>query len=231
MSDPLDIANKINSMDLNSRNKSVIGIMYDKQPYEATIFGIDVTVCKGVFPSDLGLATTHLIELAAKYKAERALDMGCGLGIIALALKKMGVPEVWAVDYHTPAINCVKQNAERHKEFGAIHIVLSDLFENIPPNLKFDLMIFNQPYAPQNSTKRRFGNDGKGGREVIARFFEQAISHMGNATKILMPYSEIAGIEHSPEVVSRDFGLYARSVFEYRDEQYGGHTIYEFSKK
>lgn len=65
-------------MDLDDRNKSVIGVMFDKQPYEATISGIDVTVCKGAFPSNLGLTTEHLIETAKKYQPIVALDMGCG---------------------------------------------------------------------------------------------------------------------------------------------------------
>lgn len=218
-------------MDLNARNKSVIGVMFDKQPYEASIGGIDVTVCKGAFPSDLGLTTEHLIEVAKNYTPKTALDMGCGLGVIAIALKKVGVSEVWAADYHEPAVDCAYKNAERHKEFGEITIVLSDLFAQIPNDKKFDLIIFNQPYAPENSEKRRFGKDGKGGKEVISRFFEQMVLYLAPEGKILMPYSEIVDPEHSPEIVSRDFDLVATKVFQTKDEDGKEHAIFEFSKK
>ena len=217
-------------MDLHARNKNIVGVMFDKQPYETTICGIDVTVCKGAFPSDLGLTTTYLIEMAKSYSPTKALDMGCGLGVIAIALKKMGVPEVWAADYHEPAIECARKNALRQKNFGEITIVLSDLFENIPPEQVFDLIIFNHPYAPQNSTKRRFGKDGKGGKEVIARFFDQAILYTNHDSKILMPYSEIAGEEHNPDSISRDFNLQSTKVFETTDKEGRLHAIYEFSK-
>lgn len=205
--------------------------MFDKQPYEATIGGIDVTVCKGAFPSDLGLTTEYLINVAQNYTPTKALDMGCGLGIIAIALKKMGVTEVWAADYHKPAIDCAIKNAQRYQQYGEINIVLSDLFEEIPQDKEFDLIVFNQPYAPENSGKRRFGNDGKGGREVIKRFFEQAMLHLAPSGKILMPYSEIVSIEHSPELVSREFELGVEKVFETQDEEGKHHAVFEFFKK
>lgn len=217
-------------MDLNSRNKSIIGVMLDKQPYEAVIAGIDITVCKGVFPSDLGLTTEHLIRAAQQYNSAAALDMGCGAGVIAIALKKAGVSEVWAADYHQPAVDCAKENAKRHKNYGEITILLSDLFEDIEKGKRFDLIVFNHPYAPQNSSKRRYSKDGRGGREVIGEFFKQALEHLGSEGKILMPYSEIAGPEHSPELISKDFDLQCRKVLEVSDKDNGGHMIFEFSK-
>lgn len=143
----------------------------------------------------------------------------------------MGVIEVWAADYHKPAINCTIMNAKRHQNFGPVHIVHSDLFAAIPKDKKFDLMVFNQPYAPENSGKRRFGNDEKRGREVIRRFFEQAINHLSKNGKILMPYSDIVDLEHSPQFVSRKFELNVKKDFEIIDEKGVENLIFEFSKK
>jgi methylase of polypeptide subunit release factors len=205
--------------------------MHDKQPYEAQIDGIDITIGKGVFPSDLGLTTKYLIDTAKKYSPLKALDMGCGSGIIAIALKKMGVPEVWAADIHEPAIESARKNANRHAEYGDIHIVQSDLFENIPTGEKFDLVVFNHPYAPTKNGKGRYGGNGKGGREVIEKFFAHVISHMSTNAKILMPYSEIAGAEHNPEAISRNFNFVSQKVFETADENGQVHIIYEFSNR
>lgn len=216
-------------MELSQRNANVIRTVFDKQPYDAVIDGIDITIGKGVFPSDLGLTTKYLINVAKKYNPKIAIDMGCGSGVIAIALKKMGVSEVWASDIHTPAIECTKDNIKKYKEFGEINVIESNLFENIRSGIKFELIIFNHPYGPTKNKVGRYGGGGEGGKDLIIKFFTQVKDYMHESTRILMPFSEIAGEENDAKLISKDFGFQVKTVFEISDPEYGRHTIYEFS--
>src|SRR5262245_25291425 len=122
--------------------------LLEMQPYTVVIDGLVITVEKDVFPPDLGRCARNLAKIGAEYRPRRAVDMGCGTGYLALALKQQGVPDVWALDLHEPAVACTRRNLQQNAHVGPISVAVSDLFEAVPPTLQFDLVVFNQPFAP-----------------------------------------------------------------------------------
>lgn len=73
------------------------------------------------------------------------LDMCTGSGCIALALAK-ALPDakVYAVDKLDKACELAKENAQ--KNGLSINVVQSDLFLQLPNDLRFDLIVSNPPY-------------------------------------------------------------------------------------
>jgi len=69
----------------------------------------------------------------------KILDMGTGSGIQAIEAKKLGA-EVLAADINPESIEPLKKLN--------INAIQSDLFSNIKE--KFDLIIFNPPYLPED---------------------------------------------------------------------------------
>ncbi len=109
----------------------------------------------------------------------KVLDMGTGSGIQADAAREKGL-DVVTVDIN-PEVK------------ADIH---SDLFENVSG--KFDTIIFNPPYLPEDEYDKDVANvGGKEGYETILRFLDQAYEHLTDEGIILIVFSTLS----KPEVI------------------------------
>ena len=98
--------------------------------------------------------------LVVKESFKKALDLGCGYGVIGIYLNKAFNISVDMVDINKRAINLTKSNVELNE--ASANVFLSDGFENIDG--KYDLIITNPPI--------------RAGKEIIYRFFEDANKHL-----------------------------------------------------
>jgi HemK-related putative methylase len=114
--------------------------------------------------------------------------MGTGTGIQALAAaNSKRVRKVLAVDIDKGSIEYCKKNS-RHKK---ITYKLSDLFSRISKQ-KFDTIIFNPPYLPQEQSRRDISIEGgKKGYEVIQKFIEDAGAYLKENGNILLLFSSL----------------------------------------
>jgi len=80
----------------------------------------------------------------------KILDIGTGSGCIALSLAKaLPNAQVYATDIADAALELAQKNAT-HNNIKNISFIKSDVFQNIPTDLKFDLIVSNPPYiAPE----------------------------------------------------------------------------------
>lgn len=114
------------------------------------------------------------------YAKGKILDMGTGSGV--LAKEAVGYGEVLAVDKNPDAVSYVKNLGIDAKE--------SDLFSEVDE--RFDLIIFNPPYLPQDpgvEDMALFG--GKKGYEVSVDFISQAGDYLERDGKILFLFSSL----------------------------------------
>ncbi len=105
------------------------------------------------------------------YATGRVLDMGTGSGIQAItAMRKPEVKEVVALDINPEAVNTLQHKILQEK-LRKIKALQSDLFEHAYG--KFNTIIFNPPYLPQDKgiiDNAIYG--GKKGWELSERFFQ-----------------------------------------------------------
>ncbi len=123
----------------------------------------------------------------AQYAHGSVLDMGAGSGIQAeTALTK--TRDVLAADIDKEVIAHIRKKG--------IQVVHSDLFSKISKK-KFDLIIFNPPYLPEDKRERWEDRvaltGGKYGYEILERFFSQAKDYLKEDGKILIVFSTITG--------------------------------------
>lgn len=132
---------------------------------------------------DSFLLTDFVKEEITKNKIIEVLDMGSGSGIQAEISIKFGInPEnIVLVDINQEAIKHLK------KKFPKSKIILSDLFSKIPKKSKFDLIIFNPPYLPDNKfDKEADTSGGNNGSKIINEFLKQAKHYLNKNGKILL---------------------------------------------
>jgi len=209
-----------------SRDTQLINIRRT-QPYDVTLDDLALVVDSDVFPPDLGFTSRYLSQTLAQYQPKALLDMGCGTGYLALVSKKRGAPVVWALDVHEPAVACSRKNAERNG-LTNVRVEQSDLFSAVDPGVKFDLIVFNQPYYP-STHEVIFGLGFDGGREIIERFMSEVPEYLAEGGALIMPFSDMAGPEHNPEPIVTSYGYTSREVFRTHDGTFT-HMIYEFKK-
>jgi len=124
-----------------------------------------------------------LNKFVKKYAKGKVLDMGTGSGIQALTALE-NTPDVLAVDINEECVRALK-----------INVIQSDLFSNVKG--KFDLIIFNPPYLPEDKEEpedsKVITTGGEKGSEIIVKFLEDAKEHLNKNGKILILISSLTG--------------------------------------
>ena len=144
---------------------------------------------------------SYLLQKEVQAHAEgRVLDLGTGSGIQGLAaIKSPRVREVLSVDINENAISEL-QKIIRQQKLRKIKVLKSNLFENITG--KFNTIIFNPPYLPQDEgieDAALYG--GKKGWEVSEQFFHKASSHLIPNGNILFLFSTLTNKEKVEEII------------------------------
>jgi release factor glutamine methyltransferase len=142
-----------------------------------------------------------LLEAAVKkYAFGDVLDMGTGSGILAKAAESVKrVKSVVAADIDDEALSAAKKNSPPR-----IKYVSSDLFGKIKG--KFDTIIFNPPYLPQDEgieDRQIYG--GKKGHELIERFLPECSSHLAEKGIILLLFSSLTKKDKVDELIYNNF--------------------------
>ncbi|NQV91497.1 methyltransferase [Candidatus Woesearchaeota archaeon] len=136
-----------------------------------------------------------------KYAEGRVLDVGTGSGIQGLtAIKSPRVREVLSVDINEHAIKELQQKINEQK-LRKIKVLQSNLFENVSG--KFNTIIFNPPYLPQDEgieDAALYG--GKNGWEISEQFFHKVSSHLISNGKILFLFSTLTNKEKIEELIA-----------------------------
>jgi release factor glutamine methyltransferase len=83
------------------------------------------------------------------------LDVGTGTGAIALAIAtEHPTAQVVATDVHPAPLDVARRNARRLGLEDRVTLLVSDVFDDLPPGLRFDLVVSNPPYVTSEALRR-----------------------------------------------------------------------------
>ena len=150
-------------------------------------------------PSDDTYLLLDSLEKVDFRAGSRVLEVGCGTGIVSIAVSGL-VASVVACDINPHAVDVCKRNAARNKVKN-IEVVGSDLFSGVSG--RFDLIVFNTPYLPQSLDETVSGeinhawDGGVDGRKVIERFLAEVSSYLSEGGRIVFLESSLSDYEKS----------------------------------
>ena len=150
-------------------------------------------------PSDDTYLLIDALKKADLKKDAQVLEIGCGTGIVSITISTH-VKNITACDINPHAVELAESNIKRNK-IDNIQVIESDLFAQITG--KFDLIIFNTPYLPQDEENTVEGeinhawDGGKDGRKVIDRFLAGAINHLVTGGQLIFLESSLSSYEKS----------------------------------
>lgn len=134
---------------------------------------------------DTFLLAKHIKDYI-KDKNVKVLDLGTGSVYLAVEAKKYS-DNILAADINPEAVELAKKKK--------IKFIQSNLFSNIKD--KFDLILFNPPYLPEEKQENKESSlittGGKQGFEIIEEFLKQVKSHLNKDAKILLICSTLTG--------------------------------------
>lgn len=129
----------------------------------------------------------ELPKLLKEEKNLSVLEIGCGSGIQLTSIFEAGVNKknIFGTDINKDAV-------KKCKSLG-FNCIFSDLFSKVSE--KFDLIIFNPPYLPEDEKEpedsKLITTGGEKGSEIINKFLEQSKKHLKKNGKIFLLVSSL----------------------------------------
>ena len=157
-------------------------------------------------PSDDTYLLISALEKIVLKKGSNVLEVGCGTGIVSISLSSK-VASVVACDINSYAVSLALKNVKRNK-IDNIKVIESDLFSNVSG--KFDLIVFNTPYLPQDSDEVVSGeinhawDGGADGRKVIDRFLSCVSDFLPENGCIVFLESSLSSYETSVKYLEKE---------------------------
>ena len=126
------------------KRKMHIPLQYiiNKQNFYGLDFYVDESVLIPRY--DTENIVDRIVKDCKENKCLSVLDLCTGSGCIAVSLKKSGFERVYAADVSDKALAVAKHNAKLNN--ADIIFLQSDLYENFPKEIRFDIIVSNPPY-------------------------------------------------------------------------------------
>ena len=134
------------------KRKEHIPLQYiiNKQNFYGLDFYVDESVLIPRY--DTENIVDRIVKDCKENKCLSVLDLCTGSGCIAVSLKKSGFEKVYAADISDKALAVAKHNAKLNN--ADIIFLQSDLYENFPREIRFDIIVSNPPYISTDEIAR-----------------------------------------------------------------------------
>lgn len=150
-----------------------------------------VVATPGVYHPTVGSSTLFMLKHLPAIENADILEIGTGSGTIGLHYARRG-NAVALADIDPEAIRCAGFNALINRVSVELH--LSDVFDNVPEDRTFDVVIFNLPYYQREHTHRYDIVGCDPGGSIAQRFLRDLSLKLRKTGTAYVTYSNLGDI-------------------------------------
>jgi 16S rRNA G1207 methylase RsmC len=176
---------------------------------------LSLTSAPGVFTPN---ATTNLLIQAVKKSVSKPgdlLDLGCGTGVVGLALHQQGLSKspVYASDLSESAVMCSRENFERYA--CPADVRCGTLFEPWR-GMKFDVLVddisgISQSVADVSPWFQGVPCDtGKDGVDLVAEIIRSAPQYLKEGGRFFFPVLSLSNVDRLMQIAGENFATVDR---------------------
>ena len=151
------------------------------------------------------------LQTVKKHLPQRAevLEVGCGSGCLTLLAAQELIDleaKILASDLLPDAVATTRYNVTRCSNHEGIIQLLppGDLFDPVPTDDRFDLIIFNAPWVISRARNRAELAIHDEGQRIVGRFFDDVPEYLKPGGRILLGYADASGpkaVENLEEII------------------------------
>lgn len=150
---------------------------------------------------DTEILVDRALDVIKQENVKSILELCTGSGAVSIVLAlNTNVEKIVASDVCEEALNVAKINRDQFSLEARIDCVLSDLWEHIPKDVKFDLIVCNPPYIPTEDIERcskevrkepnKALDGGVDGLDFYRRIFAQCSDYIQAGGRLLLEHGE-----------------------------------------
>lgn len=168
-----------------------------------------------------------LLDIVKNIKAEKALEIGCGCGLISLTLS-CNCAEVFAVDISKHACANTLQNLKRNN-LKIINIINGDMASAFRKGLRFDLIVSNPPYLPVERSKEEDASWAAGEDNSFSkRLLENTLPLLSEDGVMFIVQSSLSNVSGLKRLVEEKG--FAMEEISYREFFFEKITVFKISR-
>jgi methylase of polypeptide subunit release factors len=179
--------------------------------------GLDWDLVEDVFPPYYAPGSDLFGEWLPYHEFDSLLEMGCGVGIVAVTAAMRGCPRVVAIDINPAAVENVQRNAKRHGVQDRVKALRSDMFEKVAAGDTFDALFWNLPFLDSSPETAALSGihaalfDPE--YSLLRRFLRDSGRHLSADGRIFISFSDAMGQRSLLETLAGEHG-YATRTYE-----------------
>lgn len=171
--------------------------------------GKHLVVLPNVFPP--GNDSKVLVQNLPGLDNLSVLDMATGCGVIAIFAAIRGARHVTAADINPNAVQCAQLNVTKHGFYDRVHVQLSDLFDQVPRSMRFDVITANLPFRNKTAPDIVASAQWDTGFQLHRRFFFQVKNFMNSHGRLYIPQPNYPELYETLDLAQR-VGFKAKEI-------------------
>jgi release factor glutamine methyltransferase len=164
-------------------------------PDRFSLLGEQWELFAGVFAPNLTPVTELFTSWLPYPKGGSFLEVGSGAGVTAVTAARSGCAAVTALDISAAAVDNTRRNAALHGVADRVRVLRSDLFAELGPDERFDLIFWNSNFVEMGA---EFVNSSDlhhaffdPGYQAHRRYLREAPTHLAEGGRLLLGFADL----------------------------------------